>query len=172
MTTLKKLWITRRGAVQGRLAGSRNDGSIAEVHTVVLRDWYMIIGQIAKKIGILNRLVRAFWKKSCQCSMCVCVCVCVGVCVCESCAICCSPLTSNLYTWYRPLILHMLPASIRRIIGWQWWSTFNTFPPAGIWTLKSTLPAHFKGTKENLKSMVFPVIIIIIIIIIRNFYTP
>ena len=46
--------------MQGRLAASRNNGSVAEVHTVVLSDWCMVIGQIAKKIGISYRLVRAF----------------------------------------------------------------------------------------------------------------
>jgi len=46
--------------VHKSLAASRNNGSVAKVHTVVLSDWCRIIGQIAKKIGISYRLVRAF----------------------------------------------------------------------------------------------------------------
>jgi hypothetical protein len=46
--------------VQGCLAALRNDGSIAEVHTFVLSDWCMIIGQITKKIGISYSLATAF----------------------------------------------------------------------------------------------------------------
>jgi hypothetical protein len=44
-------------------------------------------------------------------------------------------------------------------------SSFNTFSPSGIYTLKSPMPDHFKSTANNLKCVVFP------LIIIRTFYT-
>jgi hypothetical protein len=55
MTTLK----TFMNHKEKRSAG-RNDGTVAEALTVVSSDWCMVIGQIAKKIGISYRLVRAF----------------------------------------------------------------------------------------------------------------
>lgn len=57
--------------MQGRPAASRNNGGVAEVHTVVLSDWCMIIGHIAKKIGISYRFDRAFERRAVS-ATCVC----------------------------------------------------------------------------------------------------
>ena len=46
--------------MRGSLSASRNAGTVVEAHTVVLLDWCIIIGQVAKKVGISCRLVRAF----------------------------------------------------------------------------------------------------------------